>query len=47
MGGVQSLQKKPLKSEMFNKKKIDIFFSVITNNSNQEILSKNVVTFKS
>ena len=43
-------KKNKLKSEMLKcltTKKVDNFFSVITNNSNQEILTKNVVTFKS
>ena len=38
-----------LKSEIFNSKKsleTKIFFSVITNNANWEILTKNLVTFK-
>ena len=38
-----------LKSEIFNDKKIlsaKIFFSIITKNSNREILPKNLFTFK-
>ena len=41
--------KNKLKSEIFNDKKkllAKIFFSVITKNSNWEILTKNLVTFK-
>ena len=41
--------KNKLKSEMFNDKKglqAKIFFSVMTKNSNREILLKNLVTFK-
>ena len=49
-GGVAILQKKnKLKSEIFNDKKslwTKIFFSVITKNSDWEILTKNLVTFK-
>ena len=41
--------KTKLKSEIFNDKKslqVKMFFSVITKNSNWEILTKNLVTFK-
>ena len=41
--------KNNLKSEIFNDKKgllTKMFFSVITKNSNQEMLTKNIVTFK-
>ena len=41
--------KNKLKSEIFNDKKSlkeNIFFTVITKNSNQEILTKNLVTYE-
>ena len=47
--GLQSSHKKKLKSEIFNDKKslwANIFFSVITKNSNWEVLPKSLVTFK-
>ena len=47
-GGLQFSHKNKLKSEIFNDKKslsAKIFFSVITNNSNWEILPKNLVNF--
>ena len=49
MGGGAILQKNEMKSEIFLDKKslqTKIFFSVITNNSNWEILTKSLVTFK-
>ena len=48
-GGCNFHIKNKLKSEIFNDKKslyAKIFFSVITKNSNCEILPKNLVTFK-
>ena len=48
-GGVQFSHKNKLKSEIFNDKEslyAKIFFSVITKNSNWEILPKNLVAFK-
>ena len=48
-GGYNFHIKNKLKSEIFNdkkKKKKKIFFSVVTKNSNGEILTKNLVTFK-
>ena len=38
--------KSKLKSEIFNGKKIKMFFSVINKNFNWEISTKNLVTFK-
>ena len=49
LGELQFSQKNKLKSEIFNNKKIyqqKYFFSVITKNSEWEILPKNLVTFK-
>ena len=48
-GGCNFHIKNKVKSEIFNDKKslqAKIFFSVITKNSNWEILPKNLVTFK-
>ena len=48
-GGDAIFTHKKLKSEIFNNKKslqAKIFFSVITNNSNQGISPKDLVTFK-
>ena len=48
-GGCNFHIKNKLKSETFNDKKslyAKIFFSIITKNSNREILPKNFVTFK-
>ena len=48
-GGCNFHIKNKLKSEIFNYKKslqATIFFSVMTKNSNWDILSKNLVTFK-
>ena len=48
-GGCNFHTKNKLKSEIFNERKslsAKIFFSVITKNSNWEILNKNLVTFK-
>ena len=48
-GGDAIFTHKKLKSEILNNKKslqAKIFFSVITNNSNREILPKDLVTFK-
>ena len=48
-GELQFYKKNYLKSEIFNDKKslwTKIFFSVITKNSDWEILTKNLVTFK-
>ena len=49
MGGGNFHIKNKLKSQIFNDKKrleAKIFFSVITKNSNWEILTENLVTFK-
>ena len=48
-GGRNFHIKNTLKSEIFNDKKslqAEIFFSVMTKNSNWEILPKNLITFK-
>ena len=47
-GGFNFYKKNKLKSDIFNEKKklINKNFSVITKNSNREILTKNFVTFK-
>ena len=48
-GLMQQFSHKKIKSEIFNDKKsllAKIFFSVITKNSNWEILPKNLVTIK-
>ena len=48
-GGLQFHIKNKSKSEIFNDKKslqAKIFFSVVTKNSNWDILTKNLVTFK-
>ena len=47
--GVAIFTQQKIKSEIFNDKKsfqAKIFFSVITKNSNQELLTENLVTFK-
>ena len=48
MRGVKILHKNKLKSEIINDKKNykQMFFYVITKNSNCHILTKNLVTFK-
>ena len=46
--GVFQFSRNKLKSEIFNDKKVykQKYFSVLTKNSNWEILPKNLVTFK-